>query len=144
MKRKRFCFLIIAMAVVCLLTGLFACGFGHCLIGMRQVEKMELTACDPVGTSTVELQAEDVQRFIMCYNLSRFAGTVTADRCERTFYVSIHMKDGKQIGITDHDENRLKVTGADRENYWIQNRMLLTYIQDLANDYGLHCANWGC
>lgn len=97
----------LSLCVGCILLLLYACGFGRYLIGTWQVEKIEWTACDKEGTSTVELNENDVRQFVMCFNLSRYVGQVTAERCERTFCLCIHMKDGQKIYIMDHDDERM-------------------------------------
>lgn len=132
------------LAVVCLLVALLLCGFGRHLISVRQVKKIELTASEFTGTATVELEADALRKFIICYNLSRYAGPVTADRCERTFFVSVHLKDGRRIGISDHDGARMKVTGMDTESFWIDNILLLRTVQNLIHDNGLILETWGC
>lgn len=144
MKKRllRICAMI--LSAVCLLVALLLCGFGRHLISVHQVEKIELTASDSTGTATVELEADALRKFILCYNLSRYAGPVTADRCEQTFFVSVHLKDGRRIGISDHDGARLKVTGMDTENFWIDNILLLRTVQDLIRDNGLLLKTWGC
>ena len=134
----------IILSVVCLLIALLLCGFGQNRIPLRQVEKIELTASDSESTATVELEADDLRQFILCYNLSRYAGPVTADRCERTFFVSVHLKDGRRIGISDHDGARMKVTGMEPESFWIDNILLLRTVQNLIRDNGLLWENWGC
>ena len=134
----------IILSVVCLLIALLLCGFGQNRIPLRQVEKIELTASNSESTATVELEADDLRQFIMCYNLSRYAGPVTADRCERTFFVSVHLKDGRRIGISDHDGARMKVTGMEPESFWIDNILLLRTVQNLIRDNGLLLENWGC
>jgi hypothetical protein len=134
----------IILSVVCLLIALLLCGFGQNRIPLRQVEKIELTASNSESTATVELEADDLRQFILCYNLSRYAGPVTADRCERTFFVSVHLKDGRRIGISDHDGARMKVTGMEPERFWIDNILLLRTVQNLIRDNGLLLENWGC
>ena len=144
MKKKFRLFGSISFAVVCLLLVLFVCGFGRNLISPGQVEKIELTACDQVGTAAVELKPDEVRKFMICYNLSRYEGPVQAESCDRRFSVCIYLRDGNQIGLVDHDDGRMKVTGAERESYWIDNRLLLNTVQDMIQDYGLILDNWGC
>lgn len=132
------------LSAVCLLVVLLLCGFGRNPLSVHQVKKIELTASESTGTATVELEADALRKFILCYNLSRYAGPVTADRCERTFYVSVHLKDGRRIGISDHDGARMKVTGMDTESFWIDNILLLRTVQNLIHDNGLLLKTWGC
>lgn len=134
---------IIGLAVVGLLLFPFICGFGHNLIGVQQVVKIELTACDEVETATVELKKGDVRKFITCYNLSRYVGEVEAERCDRTFAVCIYLKDGRQIGIVDHDNERMKVTGMEDQSFWIDNTLLLGIIKKMVNECGLLWESWG-
>ena len=144
MKKRLLRIGTIVLAVACVITGLLLCGFGQNRIPLRQVEKIELTASNSEGTATVELGADDLRQFILCYNLSRYAGPVTADRCERTFFVSVHLKDGRRIGISDHDGARMKVTGVEPESFWIDNVLLLQTVKALVRDNGLLLENWGC
>ena len=134
----------IVLTVACVITGLLLCGFGRHLISVHQVEKIELTASDSAGTATVELDADALRKFIICYNLSRYAGPVNVEHCERTFFVSVHLKDGRRIGISDHDGARMKVTGMDTESFWIDNILLLRTVQNLIHDNGLLLKTWGC
>ena len=144
MKKKLRLIVIVGLSVLCLLLLLFVCGFGRSLISVGQVEKIELTACDQVGTATVELKPDEVRKFIICYNLSRYAGPVQTESCDRRFSVCIYLRDGNQIGLVDHDGGRMKVTGTERESYWIDNRLLLNTVQDMIQDYGLIWNSWGC
>ena len=134
----------LSLCVGCILLLLYACGFGRYLIGTWQVEKIEWTACDKEGTSTVELNENDVRQFVMCFNLSRYVGQVTAERCERTFCLCIHMKDGQKIYIMDHDDERMKVTGLEDQSIWIANPLLFQAVRNLVHDYDLIWDNWGC
>lgn len=144
MKRKLLAVVKIGLAAVGLLLLLYLCGFGHNLIGVCQVDKIELTACDETGIETVELNTSDVRKFITCYNLSCYVGEVSAERCDRTFYVCIFLKDGKQIGVVDHDNKRLKITGIEDQSLWTDNPILLRAIKNMVDDYGLLWTNWGC
>ena len=144
MKRKLLRIAKIGSAVVCLMLLLHLCGFGHNLIGLWQVDQIELTACDKVGTTTVALQSADVRKFIGCYNLSRYAGEVNAERCDRTFYVCIYLKDGKKIGIVDHDNTRIRITGIGNQSLWADNPILLSAIRNMVDSYDLLWQSWGC
>ena len=132
------------LSAVCLLVVLLLCGFGRNPLSVHQVKKIELTASESTGTATVELEADALRKFIICYNLSRYAGPVNVEHCERTFYVSVRLKDGRRIGISDHDGARMKVTGMDTESFWIDNILLLRTVQNLIHDNGLLLKTWGC
>lgn len=144
MKKRLLRIGTIVLTVACVITGLLLCGFGRHLISVHQVEIIELTASDSAGTATVELDADALRKFILCYNLSRYAGPVTADRCERTFFVSVHLKDGRRIGISDHDGARMKVTSMDTESFWVDNILLLRTVRNLIHENGLLLEKWGC
>lgn len=126
---------IIAFFVACLL--LLICGFGRNLIAPWKVMKIELSVYDAVGTrvGTAELTSADVSKFIMCYNLSRYAGEKQADRCDRDFYVCIILEDGRQISITDAGNHRITVTGLGDEDFWADNALLFTLIKNLDSRY---------
>ena len=134
----------VILAIGCILLVLYAFGYGHHVIGTGQVEKIELTAWNKGGTSTVELSEKDVRKFIRCFDLSRTVGEVTAERCECTFCICVYMKDGRLIYIMDHDDERIKVTGLSDESIWISNPILLRTIKSLVHDYGLAWKSWGC
>ena len=144
MKKKFLLFGSISIAVVCLMFILFACGFGRNLMSVGQVEKIEMTACDQVGTATVELNPDEVRQFVISYNCSRYAGPVKVESCDRRFSACIYLRDGEQISVVDHDEGRMKITGTERECYWIDNRLLLNTVQDMVQHYGLIWSTWGC
>ena len=144
MKRKLLRIAKIGSAVLCLALLLYLCGFGHNLIGLWQVDRIELTACDKVGTTTVELQDADVRKLIGCYNLSRYAGEVSAEKCDRTFYVCIYLKDGKKIGIVDDDNMRIKITGIGGQSIWADNPIVLRAIKNMVESYDLLWESWGC
>ena len=145
MMKKRFLRIgAIILFTVCLLVALLICGLGRNRISVHQVKKIELTASESTGTATVELEADALRKFIICYNLSRYAGPVNVEHCERTFYVSVRLKDGRRIGISDHDGARMKVTGMDTESFWIDNILLLRTVQNLIHDNGLLLKTWGC
>ena len=134
----------VGLAIGCIILLLYACGFGRNPISTWQVEKIELTGWNKDGTSTVELNENDVRKFIMRLNLSKTVGQVAAERCERTFSICVHMKDGRRIYIMDHDDERMKVTGFSDQSIWIANSLLLETIKNLVHDYGLVWQSWGC
>ena len=144
MKNKLLRIGLAILAVGCLLLILFLCGFGHCWIGVRQVDKIELTAGDEVGTATVELNATEVRKFMLCYHLSRYVGEVNAENCDRIFFVRIYLNDGNQIHIADHINERMKVTGLGSQSVWIDNAVLLGYVKRLTREYDLLWTNLGC
>ncbi len=144
MKTKLLLIGKIGLVIIGLCLFLFICGFGHYPIGAWQVEKIQLTARDQAATTTVELTHEEIQQFVVYYNLARYAGPVTAEGCERTFYVCIYLKDGRKIGIVDHDDARMKITGIAEQFIWCDNALLLEFIKQLVSDYGLRWEVWGC
>lgn len=132
------------LGICCILLLLYAIGFGRHWLDHQQVDKIELTAWDQEGTTTVTLNENDLRKFITQFNLSKTAGEVAAERCERTFCICIHMKDGHRIDIMDHDEERMKVTGLTDQSIWICNSLLLATIESFVHDYGLQWQSWGC
>lgn len=121
---------------------LYAIGFGRHRIDPKQVGKIELTAWNQDGTTTVTLNEKDLRKFITRFNLSKTVGEVAAERCECTFIICIYRNDGQRIFIMDHDEERMKVTGIAEQSVWISNSLLLTTIENLVQDYGLQWQSW--
>lgn len=141
-KPKLLLIIKIALAIACLLLVVYFIGFGHNLVGVWQVEKITLTASNGNGTSTVELQEEDVRQLVRYYNRSRRVGDITAEGCDCLFFVQIHLKDGSTIGLSDHYEDRMKVNGTEFEGYWADNEALVEFIQELVEKYGLRWEKW--
>ena len=132
----------VAVAVVLLLLYLF--GFGRKMIGVWQVERIELTASNGSGISTVELEPKDMRKFIAYYNCSRYAGDVTADRCGHKFTAYIYLKNGEYIAIREDVRDRMVINPSDDERYWADNGALIKYVENLVEDYGLVWEDWGC
>ena len=142
MKQRFRTVAFVGLAAVSALLVLFLCGFGRNQLSVRQIERIELTAQG--GTAVVELKPEDVRKFVTRYNLSRYVGTVTAENCEKTFFVRIELNDGSYISMLDYEGARMKVISSEAENFWVDNVLLLHTIQKLAEDYGLTLETWGC
>jgi hypothetical protein len=142
MKKRLRILAFVGLAVASLLLMLFLCGFGRNWLSVRQIEKIQLTASG--GTTVVELKPEDVCKFVTYYNLSRYVGTVTAENCEMTFLVRIHLNDGSWISLLDYEGARMNVTTSESERFWVDNVLLLHTIQNLAEDYGVTLEAWGC
>lgn len=92
----------------------------------------------------MELEPEDVRKFVNRYNLSRYVGLVDAEHCDHTFFVRMELNDGSSINILDHEGQRMKVSCEKQESFWVDNVFLLHTVRTLAKEYGLTLENLGC
>lgn len=144
MKRILRIVIRIALAVAAVLLLLYWVGFGRRVVGLWQVERVELTASNGAGTSTVELEKTDVRNLITRLNCSRYVGEVTADGCEQIFIVRIYLENGEYIAILDGVKGRAIVDPSDGERYWVDDAVLQVFVEELVSDYGLIWEDWGC
>lgn len=141
----------ITLIVLGILLLLFLIGFGRHFLFTPQVEKMTLTAWDGDSVQTIELTDAEIFGFTAIYNLSRYAGEVTAEGCSVKFVIRMYCNNGDNIRIEDHKDARMKVTGIDTPgfrlhgtngSFWVDNPLLLGYIKMLANAHGLEWETW--
>lgn len=140
----------ITLIVLSVLLLLFLIGFGRHLLFTPQVEKMTLTAWDGDDVQTVALTDAEIFGFTAIYNLSRYAGEVTAEGCSVKFVIRIYCNNGDYIRIEDHQGSRMKVSGIDvpgfplhgSQSFWVDNPLLLGYIKKLVNAHGLEWETW--
>lgn len=134
---------IIGLFLIGLVLVLFLCGFGRNFLSVNSVQRIQLTTYGENGT-TIELEPDDVRKMVSSYNLSRYAGEVTADRCEQTFAVRIELKDGSSIHFRDYEGCRMSVSQEEKGRFWIDNVALLITIRSLAKEKGLTLETVGC
>lgn len=107
------------------------------LPAMVQRVELEGVGSDCEGAAgPVELDRSEIRKAATYHSFSRYAGTVTAERCEFDFKFTFYLIGGAEITVKDAGFMGIEVNTPSGK-YWIKSEKLAEYAQELIEKYGL-------
>lgn len=131
---------IVVIVVVCAVLLLSLFGFGRKPLFAFQVEKIELHTYSHThrqGECEAELNWTEAQKVMALYNFSRYEEDINAEPCCATYWLEIHLKNGKVIEVSEGPKNKMIVDPISGERYYKCNSGLVNYILQLVEKYEL-------
>lgn len=132
-KRKK----VLTIIIVCAVAIFFLAGFGRTFINPIGIVRVEIENIGCAGGGSEEVEVGDAVKAMLLCSLSRYTGKPTADPQCNAVTLRFHYWDDSEFAICPGSRTRIQAEPQFGERFWVENRLLMEYLDELAEKYDL-------